>query len=98
RLIMKNTFIITPYYPFPINENLKQDTKVVYYLIEEKKSNQNIVILYYYQHLKMDSLKTIKKLRNTNNFKEILSRDDRNNDVLLFEHSNFIPRKVETIE
>lgn len=95
---MKNTFIITPYYPFPINENLKQDTKVVYYLIEEKKSNQNIVILYYYQHLKMDSLKNIKKLRNTNNFKEILSRDDRNNDVLLFEHSNFIPRKVETIE
>ena len=93
---MKNILIITPFYPFPEDDRLLKDTRVVYDLCKYHSENENIIIMYYYQHTRTAAIKNLPRILAQNNYQQCLYQDDRGHDVLLFEHPGFIPHRYKT--
>jgi len=94
---MKNILIITPFYPLNnIDRKLNKDTNAIYYLASNKMENENIIILYYYQQRKLSAFLSFFRLLKNKDYKKCLYKDEKDNDVLLFEHPFVIPSYYKT--
>lgn len=94
---MRDILIVTPYYPYPKKKNLVKNTDVVYTLSANKSPDMRITVIYYYLRRKLDAVKSLKRLLGIKSYAECLYRDDRENDVLLFENPGFFPHRQETL-
>lgn len=94
---MKNILIITPYYPYPDNKKLLQDTKAVYYLCKESRANERIIIAYYYRHSRTNAYKALPRLLKKITWKDCYFLDDKGHEILLLEHPCIIPHNSQTL-
>lgn len=95
---MKNILVITPFYCYPKNKNLLQDSNAVYYLCKNKRKDENIIVLYYYQHRKVNALKKFfPLLLKGRSYSKYQYLDDNGNQVFLFEHPCIIPKRYKTL-
>ena len=93
---MSNILIITPFYPYPSNKRLRSDSKAVYYLTKNKKESDRVFFVYYYLNRRINAFLCLFRFLFLNDYRKCLYKDDRNNDILLFEHPGFLPTKSNT--